>query len=72
MKVPKLVYVLLLAAGSALFPVLPDLLSLGNLAGPVLLGLAGLVVRLLDSIDPRVHTMVRGDAPGFLRRFFTE
>jgi len=72
-KIPKIVYVALLAGGSALFPALSDLLALGDWAGPVLLALVGLLVRFWDSRDPVVHTMGRDvERSSRLRRFFTE
>lgn len=73
MKIPKIVYVALLAGASAVLTVLQSGVNMEALWGPVVLALLGVAVRLLDSLNPKVTTLARGlDNPGFARRFFTE
>lgn len=72
-KIPRILYVALMAGASAILTVLQSGVNMDALWGPVILALLGVAVRLLDSLNPRVTTMARGlDNPGFARRFFTE
>ncbi len=74
MKLPRILYVALLAGASAALAVIQNGVSLDSLEGPIILAIVGIAVRFLDSLNPKITTMGRdvGNPPGLLTRFFTE